>query len=455
LAGFLPCAEASFGPRLTSTPITGRLVLVTTATGTSDEGCSTLSNAAAINGNIAVVYRGNCDFWLKVLNAQQAGARAVVVVNNAATAPIVMGGTPTTPITIPSVMISQADGLRIRQKLNDNEDVSIALKNSGPSRNLDGDFDNGIIAHEYGHGISTRLAGGAANSSCLRSLEQMGEGWSDFFALWMTTKPGDVGTTPRGIGTYASGQPTTGGGIRPKHYSTDFTVNDATYALVGTTTGGVNYNTSSTGAAQVHAIGYIWASTLWDLNWAMIQRHGYNPNLYASTGGNNMCLQLVLDGLKLQACNPGFIDGRNGILKADSINNNAANSDLIWRVFARRGMGAGASQGSSSSLSDQTISYSLPAVLAAKTPLASADVAVFPNPAQERVTVRLRAGGAQPVRLELVNNLGQVVLGTTAAAAQLQREGVELSTAGLPAGLYVVRLSSASGTATHKLVVRH
>jgi hypothetical protein len=34
--------------------------------------------------------------------------------------------------------------------------------------NSDGDFDNGIIAHEYGHGISTRLAGGRNNSSCLK-----------------------------------------------------------------------------------------------------------------------------------------------------------------------------------------------------------------------------------------------------------------------------------------------
>jgi hypothetical protein len=37
--------------------------------------------------------------------------------------------------------------------------------------NSDGDFDNGIIAHEYGHGISTRLAGGRNNSSCLNNKD--------------------------------------------------------------------------------------------------------------------------------------------------------------------------------------------------------------------------------------------------------------------------------------------
>ncbi len=48
----------------------------------------------------------------------------------------------------------------------------------------DGDFESGIIIHEYAHGISTRLTGGPANSGCLGWGESggMGEGWGDFFA---------------------------------------------------------------------------------------------------------------------------------------------------------------------------------------------------------------------------------------------------------------------------------
>jgi len=42
---------------------------------------------------------------------------------------------------------------------------------------IDGDLDNGIIAHEYGHGISIRLTGGPSDSDCLNNSEQMGEGW--------------------------------------------------------------------------------------------------------------------------------------------------------------------------------------------------------------------------------------------------------------------------------------
>ncbi len=52
--------------------------------------------------------------------------------------------------------------------------------------NKDGDFDNLVIAHEYGHGISNRLTGGAANSGCLSNSEQMGEGWSDFYGYMLT-----------------------------------------------------------------------------------------------------------------------------------------------------------------------------------------------------------------------------------------------------------------------------
>jgi hypothetical protein len=64
---------------------------------------------------------------------------------------------------------------------------------------VDGDFDNGIIAHEYAHGISNRLTGGPSNSGCLGNAEQMGEGWSDFFSLIMSVRPGDVATTKRGV----------------------------------------------------------------------------------------------------------------------------------------------------------------------------------------------------------------------------------------------------------------
>jgi len=361
IAGTYPALEGTFSKPLTSTRINGKLVLVQTATGVSDQGCAVPSNAAAINGNIAVVYRGTCGFADKVQNAQKAGAIAVVVINNAAGGPITMGGTPTVAepaIVIPAVMISQADGSNIRTQLDAGVEVVVTLKNDGSGPEFDGDFDNGIIVHEYGHGISTRLTGGALNSSCLGNAEQGGEGWSDWFGLMMTMKPGDKATKSRGIGTYASAQPTTGLGIRPAPYSTDMGVNSYTYGA-----------TNNTSLAAPHGVGFVWATMLWDMTWAFVDKYGYDADLYKGKAGNNMAMQLVIDGLKMQVCSPGFVDARDAILAADRVNYNGANQEMIWRVFARRGLGFSASQGSSANRSDQVEAFDMPPVFACEAPV--------------------------------------------------------------------------------------
>ena len=101
-------------------------------------------------------------------------------------------------------------------------------------------------------------------------------------------------------------------------------------------------------------------SMLWDLYWAMTDEHGFDADIYNGTGGNNMAMQLVLDGMKLQPCFPGFTQVRDAILLADSINYGGANQRLIWEVFARRGLGASADAGSSFSRSDGTEAFDLP-----------------------------------------------------------------------------------------------
>ena len=151
----------------------------------------------------------------------------------------------------------------------------------------DGDFDNGIIIHEYGHGISIRLTGGPSTSSCLSNSEQGGEGWSDWFGLMLTMKAGDTGPDKRGIGTYVLGQPTNGDGIRPAPYSTDMSINNYTYGNIGS-------------QAIPHGVGFVWATMLWEMNWALIDKHGFDADIYNGSGGNNIAMQLVLDGLKLQ-----------------------------------------------------------------------------------------------------------------------------------------------------------
>lgn len=212
--------------------------------------------------------------------------------------------------------------------------------------NRDGDVDNVVIVHEYAHGISNRLTGGPANSGCLQNAEQMGEGWSDYYALmttqdWATATLGS-GATPRGIGTYAMNQPITGAGVRSQPYSTNFNINNKVYL--------------SQLPTSPHDRGEIWCATLWDMTWNIINQVGsINPNIFNAngTGGNSVALRLVTEGLRIQQCSPGFISGRNAILRADTILYGGIHSCAIWEAFRRRGMGVNASEGSTTSATDQ------------------------------------------------------------------------------------------------------
>ncbi|MEO8591415.1 MAG: PA domain-containing protein, partial [Flavobacteriales bacterium] len=81
-------------------------------------GCNAFVNGAEVAGKIAVVYRGTCEFGMKALNAQNAGAIGCVIINNAPGAPIAMGaGAVGAQDTIPIVMISFEAGASIRSEV--------------------------------------------------------------------------------------------------------------------------------------------------------------------------------------------------------------------------------------------------------------------------------------------------------------------------------------------------
>jgi extracellular elastinolytic metalloproteinase len=330
---------------------TGDLVLVEDAVGGTHEACGDLSNGASLAGNIAVIDRGNCNFTVKVKKAQDLGAIAAIVINNVPGDPFGMGGSDNS-IVIPAVMISLADGNLLKAVL-DTADVNVSL-DAVAGIVPDGDFDSGIITHEYGHGISIRLTGGPAISTCLNNQEQMGEGWSDYFGLmmttdWATAEPEDR----RGIGTYVLGQPNDGQGIRTYPYTTDMGDNPFTYADVSDAP-------LSNGSPSVHFIGSIWCTMLWDMTWNIIEMEGIDTDMYDGDGGNNIALQLVIDALKLQPCRPGFVDGRDAILLADELYYDGRHYCAIWDAFAGRGLGVDADQGSSASYNDGTTSFAVP-----------------------------------------------------------------------------------------------
>jgi subtilisin family serine protease len=138
IAGNYASREAAFTPSLSTVgPITGLLELVNDdflgidsegTLGTFDDGCETFVNGSSVQGRIAFIQRGLCEFQIKVENAQSAGAIAVVVFNNQGD-PILMGGIRNT-VTIPAVMIGEADGMLLRDRIATGETVEVTLDQS-------------------------------------------------------------------------------------------------------------------------------------------------------------------------------------------------------------------------------------------------------------------------------------------------------------------------------------
>src|SRR5205823_13371757 len=83
------------------------------AVGSADARACRALPAGSLIGKIPLIERGVCTFRTKVLNAQNAGASAVVVFNQIPAAdPIVMGGSGGC-ITIPGDMLGNLDGIAV------------------------------------------------------------------------------------------------------------------------------------------------------------------------------------------------------------------------------------------------------------------------------------------------------------------------------------------------------
>jgi len=117
-AGNHQFGEASFGPSIGSSVVSGQLMPVVEQANGTGTACEPLSaaNAKAVRGNFAMVDRGTCTFVIKAANVQAAGAIGMVVADNAPGDPAGMSGSDPS-ITIPSVRISQADGNALRAAL--------------------------------------------------------------------------------------------------------------------------------------------------------------------------------------------------------------------------------------------------------------------------------------------------------------------------------------------------
>ena len=460
LAGNYIGIPAGFGGALTETPLTAELALaIDDDAGEStdpNDACDALTNASQLVGKIAIINRGLCEFGDKLLAVENAGAVGAIVITDDRPIGVMGEGANGSSVTIPGIMISREDGDAIIAALNDAETISASL--TLPPF-IDGNYDNGVIVHEYGHGISNRLTGGASDTDCLGNVEQMGEGWSDWFALMLTLKASDFGGSGRGIATFDSDQPIDGVGIRPAKYSADFGINNFTYnatndnTILGQNADGEDVRWNEI----VHNIGFVWATVLWDLSSAYVDKYGFDPNMYTGTGGNNKVMQIVMDGLKLQPCSPGMVEGRDAILAADIALTGGEDQCMIWEVFARRGLGVNASQGTTESIDDQIEDFDTPdstdpslanCTTLSSTEFNSKDFRIYPNPASNKLMIKASKAMGDVV-IDIIDVNGRKVL--TKSTTLLGE--VELNTSTLQSGLYILKIKGEFINTNEKILI--
>jgi extracellular elastinolytic metalloproteinase len=329
---------ARFSPTPTNAGLSGEIVLVNDGSGNPSDGCSAPVGFTA--GAIALADRGTCTFAQQALNAEAAGAAAVIVANTTSSATSIMAGSMNPRVGIPVVMVSQADGSAIKSGLPATGRVH---RNPGARPMRDGALDASFLIHEYGHGVQSRLIGGP-NQTCGEG-EQGSEGGGDYLAIAMLLDPalddpeGKRGTMPH-IDHFEDSRQSDG--RRPRPYSRNMSIQPFTYDSV-------KQQGWLEGASMQdsHHYGHGWAAVLWDMTWDLVEKHGYNPNVYGDwdTGGNNRAIQYVMDGWKFGGCNPGFVTGRDAIIAAAETLSDGEDTCTIWAAFARRGFGFSAVQG--------------------------------------------------------------------------------------------------------------
>ncbi len=215
---------------------------------------------------------------------------------------------------------------------------------SGNNPDSDGGDDASIVYHEYTHGLSNRLITDPRGVPALNAFESgaMGEAWSDWYAMDFLAKQGFVKdrSTP---GDVQVGFFTGGGSTKPiRTEGMDCPVGPSKPLCRGAGNAGAGgYTLGDMGKIaqaqfgtfpEVHADGEIWGQTLWQIRQRLIASLG-------AANGVKRAESIVTRAMELSPPDPSMLDERNAILQADQVVAGGHDRDLLWSVFANRGMG--------------------------------------------------------------------------------------------------------------------
>ncbi|HUQ03688.1 MAG TPA: myxosortase-dependent M36 family metallopeptidase [Kofleriaceae bacterium] len=319
--------------------------------GVPNDACAALTGT--YTGQIVLVDRGTCGFSQKAFNVEAAGAAGVIIANVAASGnPTVAPGMALTPgfaATIPAFSVNLADGDALRALVAGGP-VTGGMTRSTQVR--DGDVDNQVMAHEWGHYISNRLVFNA-NGLGSNMARGLGEGWADFHALLMTVREGDdlEPTNATWNGVYSlSGYIGAGFsrsnpyyfGIRRYPYSTDMTKNPYTYQHIGDGNAlpvGPPVNQNSGPNSEVHNTGEVWTTMLWECYASLLRdTQGATPRLSFNQARDRM-RDYVVAAYKITPANPTLLEARDAVL-AVALAGDPVDYLLFTQAFAKRGAGA-------------------------------------------------------------------------------------------------------------------
>jgi len=182
IAGTYLAVPAAFGGAdfCTDGTTTGDLIISDDGNGTTSDACEPIVND--LTGKIALIDRGACEFGVKCLGAETAGAMMAIVCNNQDTPPFAMApGAVGDQVTIPCFMMSKADCDLIRVEIPNGVTVSLS-----PDKTTIPDGLNILWGANPGEGdFNGGLNGWTANNiSCSNGVTG--------FELWRWDPEGDI-----------------------------------------------------------------------------------------------------------------------------------------------------------------------------------------------------------------------------------------------------------------------